>query len=332
MNNNYLTYTIEQLAADESFINWIKTNDPELSDQWRTWLENNPKEAEKVAGARQLVESLVFERIDGRAIDKGALWDKIDQSIKPSPETEVKSGKMGLLKSALWAAAATLAFFLIFKPFAGKENTVVAMVGEHMETTLPDNSDVLLNADSEIGYYPKKWGKGRNVRLDGEAFFEVTKGTRFIVHTKLGTVEVLGTSFNVLSRGDRFEVFCKTGKVKVSSFNGRYNVVLTPGNAATLTPNKTFEKTKLGDDGPLGWKAGNFSFDGATLEVVFDEFERQYAVEIRSSESIDTMRYTGSFSRGDLRKALKDVTWPMGLETKTEGKNITVTKSSKLSD
>ena len=43
----------------------------------------------------------------------------------------------------------------------------------------------------------KRFTDERIIQLRGEAFFEVEKGSRFVVQTGKGAVEVLGTSFNV---------------------------------------------------------------------------------------------------------------------------------------
>ena len=48
----------------------------------------------------------------------------------------------------------------------------------------------------------------REVRLSGEAYFEVTRNEDkpFVVHTKYLDIEVLGTSFNVIMEGATIEV------------------------------------------------------------------------------------------------------------------------------
>lgn len=93
--------------------------------------------------------------------------------------------------------------------------------GEIAVYGLPDNSEVRLNAESKIKYYPRKWDGNRSLSLEGEAFFEVEKGQKFEVQTSQGIVQVLGTKFNVKNRPGFFEVTCYEGSVRVCMKAGK---------------------------------------------------------------------------------------------------------------
>ena len=326
MNDNYKTYSIDELVSDEVFIRWVKGFDPEKDFVWENWLEQNPGKREDVEAAKLIVLSIAFTNYGDTAIDQEDLWNKIQKSTQKEQKPKAKNKKVSILQPAIWAAAATIALFLIFKPFAAKETSILAKAGEHVEMQLPDQSTVTLNAGSEMRYNPKSWEKRRDVNLDGEAFFNVKEGARFLVNTNLGKVEVLGTSFNVFSRGKEFIVYCKTGKVKVSTLNGKFEAILTPGNSATLTGNGNLASAIIDEDIPMEWMSGVFRYNGDPMESIFDEFERQYSVEILSNTNIDTMRYTGSFNNDEFEKALRDITWPMNLNAQIDGNKITVTK------
>ena len=103
------------------------------------------------------------------------------------------------------------------------DETISTSFAENKEITLPDLSEVVLNADSEISYSERKWNKNRNVDLKGEAFFKVAKGNRFTVATDAGNVAVLGTQFNVENRKGFFEVTCFQGLVSVAFKNKKPN-------------------------------------------------------------------------------------------------------------
>ncbi|MFQ5771306.1 MAG: FecR family protein, partial [bacterium] len=105
-----------------------------------------------------------------------------------------------------------------------------------MMVSLPDNSEVNLNAESSIKYPPKSWAKQREVILTGEAFFKVAEvGTPFSVRSGFVVTSVLGTSFNVRARGIQVEVACVTGKVSVKSLQKAYEpVILSPGLASLV--------------------------------------------------------------------------------------------------
>ena len=99
-----------------------------------------------------------------------------------------------------------------------KKITVVAGNDQkNILVSLPDGSKIYLNRNSEFSYR-KNFGKhGRNVKLTGEAFFEISPDVSkpFIIDAGKAKVKVVGTSFNVITnnRESAVEVFVKTGKV-----------------------------------------------------------------------------------------------------------------------
>ena len=89
--------------------------------------------------------------------------------------------------------------------YSVKPATYNTTIGESIQFSLPDESSVWLNAKSEISHN-KDWENTRDIKLNGEAYFEVAKGKKFTVETPQGTVTVLGTKFNVKQR-DQFLKF-----------------------------------------------------------------------------------------------------------------------------
>ena len=98
-----------------------------------------------------------------------------------------------------------LSGYLYFNPVDQKGsigNLVVhADRGERSGVTLPDGTQVKLNAESSLSYTHDFGRELRQVNLEGEAYFEVTRNEDkpFVVHTEYLDIEVLGTSFNVYS-------------------------------------------------------------------------------------------------------------------------------------
>jgi ferric-dicitrate binding protein FerR (iron transport regulator) len=104
---------------------------------------------------------------------------------------------------------------------------------------------VLLNANSQLRT-PARWPAGarREVWLEGEAFFQVTKkgaapgggtdGARFVVHTGQVDVAVLGTRFNVTNRRGQTTVTLNEGKVKLEEGDLDGAVIMEPGELVRL--------------------------------------------------------------------------------------------------
>ncbi len=157
------------------------------------------------------------------------------------------------------------------------EDKLITGNGSHKEYQLPDGSKVTLNADSKISWSGKKFTNDRHINLDGEAFFDVTKGSAFTISTGTGKIKVLGTSFNVYARDNSFKVSCFTGKIMVSA--GGKTVTITPGESAELSgsdlnyyPDENLDKT-------TGWINGEFYYENTSLKIVFEEIERQFNVK-----------------------------------------------------
>lgn len=199
------------------------------------------------------------------------------------------------------------------------DEKVSAEFAERSEVMLPDDSEIFLNAGSQISYSEKNWDKKRDIKLKGEAFFKVAKGKKFTVSTDHGTVTVLGTQFNVENRKGLFEVTCYEGLVSVTHNNielklpaGNSFLVIDGKVANTGTPNGSFPS----------WMNNESSFESIPLTYVFAELERQFNIKV-STENIDTnLLFTGSFNNTDLNMALKSISTPSKTHFKVEGENV----------
>ncbi|MFQ3213549.1 MAG: transmembrane sensor [Marivirga sp.] len=193
------------------------------------------------------------------------------------------------------------------------------------EIFLPDSSRVILNAQSDINYSAFNWQKNRSLQLQGEAFFEVAKGSNFDVKTKLGTVTVVGTKFNVISRRDYFEVVCFEGKVQVKF--GDRSESITSGIMFRAINNEIVVRNIRQADGP-SWILNESSFSSMPYAYVIDELSRQYDVTIKADSVNTNTLFTGSFVHDDLELALKAITRPLNLEFDVRGKEIILTSEN----
>ena len=193
--------------------------------------------------------------------------------------------------------------------------TVKTKYAEQTSVTLPDGSEVVLNAGSKIRWTDKKFNENRIVALQGEAYFKVKKGNKFTIKTKNGLVEVLGTQLNVFSRGSSFRTSCITGKVRVSS-NNQQQLIL-PGDLAELTSNGLVKSSKNHIEKTISWKEGVFNFEDKPLVSIFAELERQFNISI-DYKNEERRTITVSFSNKNLNEALDIVCIPMGLKYEVE--------------
>jgi len=223
------------------------------------------------------------------------------------------------------AGVLVIAIGIYFAFFNDNLTEVEALAGEKITTELPDASEVILNAVSEISYNEKKWSEKREVVLKGEAFFKVAKGSVFdVLIADKGKVSVLGTRFNVKNRSAFFEVVCFEGSVSVN-YKGS-SKKLMPGNAFRVLDGKMVIDTIVDSQPP--WVENISSFKQVPLSEVLLELERQYGVRV-NAESIDMNRqFTGGFVHNDLDAALKAITTPFNLTYQIQSLNKIVLKNS----
>ncbi|GET28571.1 FecR family protein [Prolixibacter sp. SD074] len=252
---------------------------------------------------------------------KEDVWNALSQ--KMSGQTE-QSTPIRRLHSYRMAAAAVIIVLLATASFLRfYTNKVIAPAGQHVAALLPDSSTVNLNAGSTLTYHPYWWKVARSVKLDGEGFFQVQKGKQFDVISKYGEVTVLGTSFNIYARGDDYKVTCFTGKVRVESIVTHENIILRPDEHAYLEKNGNLKVVAhYNVKQSNAWMHDMFIFTGTPINLVFQEIERQYNVQIKAKENMD-YTYTGNFTRNmPVIEVLQYVCEPFGLTFVKQSKKV----------
>ncbi|WP_310560598.1 FecR family protein [Flavobacterium sp.] len=184
--------------------------------------------------------------------------------------------------------------------------------GKRTSFLLPDNSEVVLNAGSEIEYKKWNWKKNRNLELHGEAYFKVAKGEKFEVKTSLGKVAVLGTQFNVKARKNRFDITCFEGRVKV---NYKYKeIILTHGQSVSFENEK--QVNAKATSAKPEWLENKIDLYKEKLPNITDEIQRQYNVNISIKSGLSNELFTGKIPTDNLDIALEIIATTYNLEIK----------------
>jgi len=179
---------------------------------------------------------------------------------------------------------------------------------------LPDGSEVSLRPGSRLRFARPFAASERQVRLQGEAWFEVSRDTLrpFRVQSPNLSVEVLGTSFAVRDLpGDSVaQVDVATGRVRVRAQD---SLLLTVGQSSRWRRDSLARV----DQNPhfLAWKARSLSFEAAPLAEVLPAMSRYYQREIRlaSGEDPPSSGLTATFRDESLREALSILTLTLDL-------------------
>ena len=318
MKKNYTEFTALDFAQEPAFIRWVRRPDEAGVRFWEEWLAGYPEKQPVVEEAKRLVLAIKVQETEPSPATLDHIWENINAATQAQSKPV---RRLAVFRFLPYAAAASIAFLLFFV-FRNPTKVVLTENAQQLALNLPDGSKVNVNAATEIRYRPGTWKKERRIQLNGEAFFQVAKGEPFVVETKLGNVEVLGTSFNVKSRDGIFEVSCRSGKVRVSS--GASLQVLTPGLSTRLEGTTLENPTPSDPDIAAGWRNGRFYFRDATLEVVFSELSRQYDIEVQAQPEVLKRKTTTFFEAGNLDSALYKVCWPMQLNATRSGNLVVV--------
>ncbi len=259
------------------------------------WVEASPENYKVYLKERKMWNS-VLVNIPSLTEDK--TWMKKDPR------------KINFWKLTTVAASIALLFALFHSLFSKEEQevrwqTVWVPPGQRVQVILDDSTVVWLNSRSTLKYPSSFNSDRREVQLNGEGYFEVTKDEKkpFIVQTSRYNVTVLGTNFNVFAYGDRsfFETALIRGSVQVSS-NNHENippVVLKPNEKVTEINGK-LESGMIDNFDHFRWKEGLICIDGESFGKMMEKFSLYFDVHIKI-ENPDLLEYTptGKFRQSD---------------------------------
>lgn len=262
--------------------------------------------------------------------------EKINDQIKQLSQPQ----KTFRISSWIYRAAAILAMPLMLGLgwYLGSDRTnressqceVTAPKGQISQCILADGTQVWLNAGSTIKYDPSLSGEFREVSLDGEAYFKVTKNKHkpFVVSTKLAKIKVLGTVFNLkaYSYDKEVETTLEEGSVEFRLVGRNTKpIALKPGeqvvynsieNKSTLRKVEVYLST--------AWKDGKYVFKDADLKTIITELERLYDVRIHTqNESLLKLRFRGMFEYDhNIFSALERLEKTTNIKYKMNGRDI----------
>lgn len=182
-----------------------------------------------------------------------------------------------------------LSAYHAFKPAAPSFRTVEVPRGQRSSILLPDGSRVWLNSESRFTY-PSEFSKEcRQVRLTGEAFFEVASNKEwpFIIQSPQLSVKVLGTQFNMQAYpGESQVITLAEGMIEVATHSQGKKTELKPNEQITYTRETGMRLMRQVETGLVkSWTKGEIVFVDKTLEEIVPVLERRYDISIQLSDT-----------------------------------------------
>lgn len=232
---------------------------------------------------------------------------------------------------------------LKYNAAAGNQKVIYNQIkipnGKTFNLTLSDGTHVYLNAGSTLRF-PVNFIKGmkREVYLEGEAFFEVSKDKLhpFIVNANAINVKVLGTKFNVSSYAEDKEVSTVLVEGSVSLNNDakpNEKTMLIPGYKGAWS--KTSDKIlleKVDTSLYTNWMKGELVFKNVAFQAIIKKLERTYNVKIiNHDEELNHTEINASFNKNieNINSVMNAISSVRGFNYQiTEDKSIIITKKS----
>lgn len=288
----------------------------------------------------KLIENYLYGNVDPKSLeqlrlqyDSNRAWRKFKKRIPGR-----KSHTVNIWKYA--GAAALLVVAVVFSHILGtkqiQDNFADIVVdvpeGARLNMSLPDGSTVYLNGGTRISYSQGFGISDRNMRIDGEGYFEVARNENLPMRlvSKSLSVEVLGTkfSFKDYEGENNASVALAQGSVRVSA--GEDSHILKPGQSAVLN-HDSGSVTIFDDrnDNLLAWHNGCFSFEHETLGAIAQQLSHAYGISfVFASDDLRALSFFASFSNPDItpEEVLSRLSATQAFHYEINGKTVLIKK------
>lgn len=364
MQHDYHQFTTRDFVLDEAFRRWVFAPDEQSMTFWHTFRLRHPHQQAAVDEAVSLLLHLRANPDDLTDASQQRIWQALEQAasvehLAQAPARPLPTRLWGL---SSWRTAASLTGTLLLAGGAvwyalqPRPQRIHTAFGETRSLTLPDGSTVLLNGNSTLTF-TDNWASGlpaagppatddqpREVWLDGEAFFNVTKlkrpaempGTessvRFVTHTPGLDITVLGTQFNVNTRRGSTDVTLVEGRVQLTKTGavGPQTVELKPGQVASAQPG--IERVDVRAEKPqlhTSWTRHQFVFDDTPLRTIAEQLRDTYGLDVVFEDrELADRRFTGNLTNESIETLLTTLSLTFDLTVRRDGRQIILQRNS----
>ena len=265
-----------------------------------TWLDSSPENMREYLALRKLHDIMIWQQPE----------TKQSEDKQNTPDRTRRPVYSLLLEAFKIAAIFLIAFLGVRYLLPQKQDTGLVVMqtlhvpaGQRAEITLADGTNVWLNANTTLTFPTHFSGENRQVNIEGEGFFDVTKNkTRpFIVKTSKYDVKVWGTKFNLTAYSNKgiFETSLLEGSVEILKAGGTKGVLIKPEE-------RVFQQAGQLVVGPIKhynhflWKDGIISFNDESFPEMVRKLELYFDLKIEvANDKILKYRCTGKFRTKD---------------------------------
>ena len=324
----------------------------EECDRAERWIGQNHENQKYFNQLRDIYESSKVTQASG-TYNATLSWEKVKSTyyrnqvnrLKNNRSEEVQYFIREVLKYAaiiiVVSSLAVIGYQYMVKYLPAQQNVVWNQVeapfGARTFVTLADGSSVWLNAGSKLKYPVNFDQNTREVILEGEAYFNVTKNKsrQFVVSTSHLKIRVYGTEFDVKAYPEEntIQTTLVKGAITLESAmiqdHGKHEILLKPNQSATFIKDlrvfKASRRDRKNDTSPAlqapsenlliqpqvnpvlytSWKDNRWIIEGETLSSLIVKLERRFNVKFDfQSESLKNYRFSGTLKEESLEQVL----------------------------
>ncbi len=343
----YDRYTVQDFVLDNSFQAYVLCTNSEAVAFWTSWVAQHPKREEDIRQATELIRLLTGPKQAPPLPDKEAQLRRLIEQL-PTPRHQPlpvrirrpayargrwRVGPYSLVALLILVLAGSGWFFYQWQ----QDPALVALqttYGQKRTVFLPDGSEVTLNANSTLRYRPD-WPEHQNrqVWLDGEAFFHVSKRrvagrpVKFTVQAGRLAVEVLGTQFNVFHRVEKTQVVLEEGKVRLRSAETSKPLLdMTPGETVVYSQtDRLLSRQRVDPQLYDAWRTNRLVFDNTPLSEVADIIRHTYGKSVTFTHpDLMSRRLSGTIPSDDLGRLTKALARAFDLRITEQGDQLLI--------
>jgi transmembrane sensor len=278
-----------------------EASEPEqaIVSEWISANNDNRKYYEQV---RKIFEKASAIK-DRKEYDTDAAWNKIKQNLnnRGGRIIDINKRSLGLQWWKIAAAILLLGvvgIYLLKSPADGPATVQVIAGNRALSDTLPDGTDVFVNKESRLQYAYHGEKKLHEVKLEGEAYFDVKheKDEQFIIHAGEVMIRDIGTSFNVKAYPDSdvIEVLVEDGEIVFYTADNPGIHLKESGKGVYDKRTKQFTIDQP-DPNITAYKTKFFVFAETKLGDVVKSLNEVYEVPVLIDESLGNCPLTVSF-------------------------------------
>ncbi|MBL0340186.1 MAG: FecR domain-containing protein [Bacteroidetes bacterium] len=318
-DNEYVEMLIAKVLAEEA-------SDEEVMELL-AWRNASVENEEYFSVLQQIYSTSPNTKVD-HVFNSDTAWTLVKQKLESTkidsqiiPLHRIKNANFFLKIAASLAIIIGLSFSM-YKVFFEKKIVPVTVASNSVvkEFKLPDSTIVFLNRNSQIIYSFSD--NHRQVKLDGEAFFDLTDDPQRPFEVKAGNllIQDIGTAFNVKAAtgSDSVIVFVESGEVVLTSPSNNYVRLVQGEKAVYLKKRDQFIKEMISDTNTLAYKTRIFVFENASLISAVQKINEVYGINIQLVGDIEACHITATFKNESANTMIEVIAATLNLTIKNE--------------